>query len=199
MSITRTLVTLTCALLFSHGGISVAANVDKGLEAYQAGDFKTALAQWLLFAEQGSASAQSNLGLMYDHGSGVVQNDKTALHWYTLAAEQGDALAQSNLGAMYDAGRGVVENDKTAIKWFTLAAAQGYAHAQAYLGVMYVNGEGVTADYLRAYMWWSLAADNGDQPSAQYKHSLANKMSPAHLTKAQQMTTRCYGSGYGDC
>ena len=54
MSITRTLVTLTCALLFSHGGISVAANVDKGLEAYHAGDFKTALAQWLLFAEQGS-------------------------------------------------------------------------------------------------------------------------------------------------
>ena len=198
MGINWPVLTLTCALFFSHGWAH-GASLDKGLEAYQAGDFKTALAQWLLFAEQGNASAQSNLALMYEHGKGVVQNHQSAVHWYTLAAEQGEAVAQANLGAMYDTGRGVVENDSTAIKWLNLAAAQGYAHAQAYLGVMYVNGEGVTADYLRAYMWWSLAADNGDQPSAQYKHSIASKMSPAHLIKAQQMATKCFNSGYDDC
>ena len=198
MGINWPVLTLTCALFFSHGWAH-GASLDKGLEGYQAGDFKTALAQWLLFAEQGNASAQSNLALMYEHGKGVVQNHQSAVHWYTLAAEQGEAVAQANLGAMYDTGRGVAENDSTAIKWLNLAAAQGYAHAQAYLGVMYVNGEGVTADYLRAYMWWSLAADNGDQPSAQYKRSIASKMSPAHLIKAQQMATKCFNSGYDDC
>jgi|TARA_B110000908_G_scaffold8742_1_gene10805 TPR repeat protein len=198
MGINWPVLTLTCALFFSHGWAH-GASLDKGLEAYQAGDFKTALAQWLLFAEQGNASAQSNLALMYEHGKGVVQNHQSAVHWYTLAAEQGEAVAQANLGAMYDTGRGVAENDSTAIKWLNLAAAQGYAHAQAYLGVMYVNGEGVTADYLRAYMWWSLAADNGDQPSAQYKQSIASKMSPDHLIKAQQMATKCFNSGYDDC
>ena len=198
MGINWPVLTLTCALFFSHGWAH-GESLDKGLEAYQAGDFKTALAQWLLFAEQGNASAQSNLALMYEHGKGVVQNHQSAVHWYTLAAEQGEAVAQANLGAMYDTGRGVAENDSTAIKWLNLAAAQGYAHAQAYLGVMYVNGEGVTADYLRAYMWWSLAADNGDQPSAQYKQSIASKMSPAHLIKAQQMATKCFNSGYDDC
>jgi len=187
-----------CALLWVPGWV-VAANLDKALEAHQAGDFQTALAHWLVFAEQGNASAQSNLALMYEHGKGVVQNHQAAVHWYTLAAQQGDAVAQSNLGAMYDTGRGVAENDNTAVVWLNLAAVQGYAHAQAYLGVMYVNGEGVTADYLRAYMWWSLAADNGDQPSAQYKHSIASKMSPAHLTQAQQMVTKCFNSGYDDC
>ena len=198
MGITRKVLALTCGLFFSHGWAH-AVSLDKGLEAYQAGDFKTALAQWLLFAEQGNASAQSNLALMYEHGKGVVQNHQAAVHWYTLAAEQGEAIAQANLGAMYDTGRGVAENDNTAIEWLNLAATQGYAHAQAYLGVMYVNGEGVTTDYLRAYMWWSLAADNGDQSSAQYQHSTASKMSPAHVTKSQKMATRCFNSDYNDC
>ena len=131
---------LTCGLFFSHGWVHL-ASLDKGLEAYQAGDFKTELAQWLLFAEQGNASTQSNLALMYKHGKGVVQNHQAAVYWCTLAAEQGEDVAQANLGAMYDTGRGVAENDNTAIEWLNLAAPQSYAHAQAYLGVMYVNND----------------------------------------------------------
>jgi len=104
MGITRKVLALTCGLFFSHGWWAHTAPLDKGLEAYQAGDSKTALAQWLLFAEQGNASAQSNLALMYEYGKGVVQNHQAAVYWYTLAAEQGEAVAQANLGAMYDTG-----------------------------------------------------------------------------------------------
>ncbi|MGY8861846.1 MAG: hypothetical protein ACKVJ2_04365, partial [Pseudomonadales bacterium] len=80
-----------------------------------------------------------------------------------------------------------------------LAAGQGYARAQSYLGVMYVNGEGVQADYLRAYMWWSISARNGDNLAAGYKDSIANKMMPAHISKAQEMVNRCLDSDYIDC
>ena len=58
-------------------------------------------------AEQGDASAQNRLGIMYEAGRGVPQDDAEAVRWWRLAAEQGYAYAQTNLGGMYGAGRGV--------------------------------------------------------------------------------------------
>ena len=78
-----------------------------------------------LAAEQGLASAQFNLGLMYDEGRGVPQDDQEAVKWYRLAADQGDALAQNNLGLMYRNGRGVPQDYVRAHMWVNLAAAQG--------------------------------------------------------------------------
>ena len=83
-----------------------------GLAAYKKGDYKTAMRLWKPLAEQGDASAQSNLGFMYSNGEGVPEDDKQAVKWYRLAAEQGHALAQSNLGLMYDEGDGVPEDDQ---------------------------------------------------------------------------------------
>ena len=87
------------------------ADFQKGLTAYQSGDFATALREWTPLAEQGNASAQYNLGLMYRNGRGVPQDDKTAVKWYRLAAEQGHASAQYNLGQTYRKGDGVPKND----------------------------------------------------------------------------------------
>ena len=42
-----------------------AADFDKGLTAYNNGDYATALKQWTPLAEQGDARAQYNLGVMY--------------------------------------------------------------------------------------------------------------------------------------
>ena len=60
------------------GNPAVSADFQKGYAAYQSGDFPTALREWEPLAEQGYASAQSNLGWMYDNGQGVPQDDKTA-------------------------------------------------------------------------------------------------------------------------
>ena len=87
------------------------ADFDKGLDAYDRGDYATALREFKPLAEQGDAYAQYNLGVMYDKGQGVPKDYKTAVKWYTLAAEQGDADAQNNLGLMYDEGKGVPQND----------------------------------------------------------------------------------------
>ena len=64
---------------------------------------------------------------------------------------------------------------------------------------MYVNGHGVPTDYLRAYMWWSVGSHNGDLLAAQYKQSIATKMTPAHVTKAHEMYSSCLRSNYTDC
>ena len=91
----------------------------------------------LQLAERENAQAQFNLGMMYENGQGVRQDDAEAVKWYRLAAEQGYAPAQSNLGVMYENGQGVRQDDAEAVKWYQQAAAQGLAEAQSNLGVMY--------------------------------------------------------------
>ena len=64
-----------------------------GMEAYDKGDYATALKEWRLAAAQGDADAQYGLGVMYNHARGVLQDYEEALLWYSLAAEQGQASA----------------------------------------------------------------------------------------------------------
>ena len=81
-------------------------------------------------AEQGNADAQTDLGLTYDLGRGVPEDDAEAVRWWRLAAEQGNALAQYSLGSMYANGEGVPEDYVLAYMWWNLAAAQGVEDAQ---------------------------------------------------------------------
>ena len=48
-------------------------------------------------AEQGDASAQSNLGVMYENGEGVAKDYKKAVYWLRKAADQGFAPAKEAL------------------------------------------------------------------------------------------------------
>ena len=93
MRINKLLVILAFSMLFNN---AVAADFNKGLKAAQSGDFKTALAEWTPLAEQGYADAQSNLGTMYDNGSGVLTDTKRAYMWYNLASYNGNELGGIN-------------------------------------------------------------------------------------------------------
>ena len=198
MRMNKLLVTLAFSMIFGSG-VVLAADFNKGLEAAQSGDFKTALAEWTPLAEQGDSDAQYNVGLMYFNGWGVPENDKTAVKWLTKAAEQGYAMAQHNLGLMYKYGNGVLENDKTAVKWYTKAAEQGLADAQYNLGLMYANGWGVLTDNRRAYMWYNLGSYNGSENAGKNKDIIATQMTPGDISKAQEMSSRCLESNYTDC
>ena len=94
------------ALLISLAVPVWSQDYDKGLEAFQAGDFDTALNEWRQLAEQGHARAQYELGNMYEYGRGVGQNDADAVKWYTKSASQGLVLAQYKLGVLYENGWG---------------------------------------------------------------------------------------------
>ena len=87
-------------------------------------DDAEAVRWYRLAAEQGHASAQYNLGLMYDNGEGIPQDDAEAVRWYRLAAEQGSASAQNNLGVMYSNGEGVPQDNVEAHMWLNLAASR---------------------------------------------------------------------------
>ena len=186
------------ALLLAPGAGS-AQDFNAGLAAYDAGDYAAALQEFLPLAEQGNASAQHNLALMYRHGRGVAQDDAEAVRWYRLAAEQGNAKSQNSLGVMYDSGRGVPQDDAEAVRWYRMAAEQGVAEAQANLGLMYGTGEGVPQDDATAHMWLNLAAAQGVARAADLRDKLAGLMTAADIYEAQRRAPLCLESDYRDC
>lgn len=159
---------LFSSILILTGTISWAQDYDKGFEAYEAGDYATALKEWKPLADQGFASVQYSLAFMYDNGQGVVQDHKEAVKWHLRAANQGHVPAQYNLGISYRTGQGVVQDYKEAVKWYRRAADQGYAEAQFSLGLMYGDGKGVVQDYKEAMKWYRHAAIQGDA-AAQFR------------------------------
>ena len=176
------------------------ADFEKGWDAYEKGDYATALREWEPLAEQGDVSAQYNLGLMYHSGEGVPKDYKTAHKWFSFAAaEQGDAVAQYNLGQMYRNGQGVPRDYSTAFKWYSLAAEQGYVLAQGNLGALYAGGAGVLQDNVYAHMWFSIAASQGDEHAGKGGDIVAKSMTPSQIAEAQKLARECVKKSYKDC
>jgi TPR repeat protein len=140
---------------------SLASPLEDGLAAYNRGDYVTAVEYWRPIAQQGDAGAQYNLGIVYELGQGVLQDNVEAANWYRKAAEQGIAAAQFNLAIRYQVGQGVTQSYVEAARWFSKAADQGVATAQFNLGVLYAHGQGVMQDYVEAVKWYRKAAEQG--------------------------------------
>ena len=120
-------------------------------------------------AVAGDPHAQCRLGLLYDKGEGVRQDDVEAVRWFRLAAEQGCPGGQYNLGVNYGAGKGVPKDDTEAVRWYRLAADQGNVRAQQILAVRYLKGRGVPRDSTEADRWFRLAAENKFPPGRRRK------------------------------
>ena len=121
---------LSGLLAMMLAGGALAGDFQKGLKAYEAGDYATALAEFTPIAEAGDSRAAYLLGVMYREGEGILQDYVEAVKWWLRAAEAGDAAAQYSLGSMYNHGKGVPEDKRFAYMWFNLAAAQGYEEAR---------------------------------------------------------------------
>ena len=158
-----------------------AADLEKGLAAFNEGDYETSLAECLPLADEGNVEAQFCVGRLYANGFGVPMDDEQALKWYGLAAAGGHAEAQFNLGVMHANGWGVEMNDVPAAGFYRLAAEQGFAAAQAALGFSYKHGAGVEKDLTKAYTWFDIAAQRGDFTAAQERDDLADTMSETEI------------------
>ncbi|TXH34769.1 MAG: sel1 repeat family protein [Rhodospirillaceae bacterium] len=93
------------------------AGFQEGANAYNQGDYQTALNEWLAAANAGDPQAQNAIGALYDHGLGVLEDTAEAFRWYSMAAQQNYPLAMRNLGSMYAAGRGVPYSLQQAQLW----------------------------------------------------------------------------------
>lgn len=178
--------TLAISLLSTVG---FGADLEKGLAAYDVGDYETSLTECQPLADEGNAAAQFCVGRLYANGFGVAMNDALALQWYGLAAEQGYSEAQFNLGLMHANGWGVEMNDEEAAKLYRLAANQGFIEAQTSLAMLCHKGRGVEQNLIEAYMWYDIAVQLGDLNSSFKRDDVAADMSPEQVANAQQMAT----------
>lgn len=94
-------------------------------DAYETSVYAEARTAWEEEAEQGDATSQKNLGVMYYLGQGIDPDYAKAFEWFSKAAAQGEDIAQLSLGVMYSEGQGVPQDDVRAHMWFSLSAAQG--------------------------------------------------------------------------
>lgn len=171
-------------ILLVIGNSAVAADYQKGFDAYSEGDYTIALAEWRPIAEEGDAGGQFGLGLLYSNGWGVDLNDDEALKWYELAAGQGHGEAAYNLGVMNANGWGVPQSDDEAFKWYSIAADKGFTTAQVSLGKMYAIGFGAPLDTIQAHMWYNIAAILDDFNAEYERDELARMMSEEDIDTA---------------
>jgi len=154
----------------------------------------TSLAELRAKAESGDREAQHKLGLRYDKGEGVKNDDAEAVKWYRKAAEQGFARSQLNLARFYYRGRGVTRDYVEAAKWYRKAAEQNNAGAQYSLGHCYANGEGLEKDMVEAYKWTLLAAgpshkkgqEKGQENAKEYLPTLEGAMTPEQRAEGKR-------------
>ena len=190
---------LVCIMFVLLGTQMSAQEIDKGYEAYNDGDYATALKEWKPLAEQGYAFAQYNLGILYEYGNGVPKDYAEAVKWYRLSAEQGYAISQYSLGLMHINGYGVLKDKAEAVKWWRLSAEQGYAYAQGMLGIMYELGEGVLKDNIIAHMWYNIASGNGHKSAGDWRDGRTGSMTASDIKKATDMANKCMESDYKKC
>ena len=197
----RKLLTIICTAAVLLIGVTEgwSNEFQKGWDAFNIRDYAAALKKWRAVAEQGLAEAQFNLGLIYDNGLGVTEDNQEAVKWYRRAAEQGLTEAQNNLGLMYEKGEGISEDDQEAAKWFRRAAEQQHAKAQANLGFIHANGKGVLQNYVLAHMWSNIAASNGNKTAGENIEIFEEKMSASQIQRAQKLAIECVEKNYKGC
>ncbi len=162
-------------------------DLEKGLEAFNNEDYKTAYSILKPLAEQRDVQAEFALGFMFEIGLGFVKHDREMFKWYQRASERGHADAQVKLGKIYRKdGEIDKRNYRIAGELFVSAARQGHVDAQYNRASMYENGEGIAVNNIMAHQWYNIAASGGHKEAAIARDLLATKMSPDDLDSANE-------------
>jgi len=160
--------------------------VEQAVHAQQSDADIKRLAELRANAEGGDSKAQNELGLCYDKGQGVAQDEVEGAKWFRIAAEHNDAEAQSHLGYCYAHGYGVTTDEVEAVKWYRKAAEQNNAVAQSSLGYCYAHGYGVTTDEVEAVKWITLAAAQGVDDAKTFIPLIENNMQEKQIAEGKR-------------
>jgi uncharacterized protein len=130
------------------------ADVKSGIDAYQRGDFASAVGTWRPLAVAGDADAQYNLGQAYRLGRGVPSDPQMAESWFRKAADQGHPRARNAYGlTLFQNGR-----RQEAIPYVEESAGHGFPQSQYVYATLLFNGDMVEKDWVRSYALMTRAA-----------------------------------------
>lgn len=196
---------------------NVHAGLNEGVDAYENSHYATALKELEPLANEGDATAQYYVGLMYDNGFGVEQDYSQSFAWYLKSALQNDTDAQYNLAYMYANAQGTPQDLDKALEWYQKSANGGDdGDAQFNLGHLYEYGmiqdvedsQTIPIDYKKAVYWYRIAADKYKDSDAQLNlgfmydrgygipQSYATALKYYKLSAAQDNAQAQYNIGY---
>src|SRR4051812_44165482 len=91
---------------------SLSKPFERGLAAYERGQYLEAFKFWKLASRAGDAEANYRIGMLYTKNQGVVGSIPDAVVWYERAAQLGHVDAQFQLGLilLYGAKAGLGPN-----------------------------------------------------------------------------------------
>lgn len=135
----------------------LSADVKTGVDAWSAGNYNAAVAQWQLPASNGDADALFNLAQAYRLGRGVAADIDRARELYAEAAQKGHTKAADNYGLLlFQQGQQV-----SAMPLIKDAAERGDPRARYVLGLAHFNADFAQKDWVRAYALLTLSNSAG--------------------------------------
>lgn len=153
----RTNIQSMIAAALALAAVPAAADVKTGVDAWSAGEYERAVAEWQVPAQNGDADALFNLGQAYRLGRGVPADITRARQLYAEAAEKGHVKAADNYGLLlFQQGE-----QNTAMPLIKAASDRGDPRAQYVLGLAHFNADYAQKDWVRAYALLTLANGAG--------------------------------------
>ena len=137
--------------LYNHGG---EAEYEKAFDYYKFAESKNCISE--------------GLGVCYEYGLGVEENETEAFKYYNLSAEQGYTAAKYRLGLCHKYGTGTTENPAEAYNWFSQAVEDEHSRAQYEAAMMLLEGSGVEKDEEKAVQLLMAVAED-DLADAQFE------------------------------
>lgn len=163
------------------------ANLARGVELFERGEFARAYSELLPDAEGGEAAAQYVVGvILLNDLAKPSAPEKDAAHWLTQSAKQGYLRAQTELARMYRTGDHVKEDLAKAVEWYRKAADAGDVGAQLFVADAYAYGHGVKIDYVEAYKWYDIALEYWGSLAVRARDVIAEKLTPEQVAEAER-------------
>ena len=191
MSNIKLIVIALFSIAVAYAGVAKADAYLRGFQALEQKDYKTALYYLSLFAANGDARANYNLGIMYREGMGVDQNDIEALTHFIAAAEDGHMLGNYAVGLSFLLGRGSDVDAEAALFYLKEATLLGHALSPVEMGRVYFEGILIEKDVVEAHFWWSVALNRNAPSANEHLNRLGRHMTQAQKQQAEQRQQRC--------
>ncbi|MEE4207005.1 MAG: SPOR domain-containing protein [Erythrobacter sp.] len=171
------------ALVLALAATSVQANVKDGVDAWSAGDYDRAVAEWQGPATNGDPDALFNLAQAYRLGRGVDADLDRARALYAQAAEKGHVKAADNYGLLlFQQGE-----PESAMPLIRAAANRGDPRAQYVLGLAHFNADYAQKDWVRAYALLTLARSQGLPQATEALAQMDRYVPDAQKSEAQSL------------
>tara|TARA_R110002110_G_scaffold121431_2_gene297175 strand:- start:8270 stop:9571 length:1302 start_codon:yes stop_codon:yes gene_type:complete len=134
--------------------------------------------------------AQSLLAWMNALGLGVNVDLIQASNWFMQSNKEAyqslfDKPTPQTISKAQGQKTKAKANTKNNFATIKKAAHQGSDVAQTQIGYLYSQGKGVPQNLVEAYAWLNLAAKSGSEQASAQRETVANKMTNAQITQAQ--------------